>query len=290
MTDSKRRSDRIVLTVPLRIFGADATGREFEKDGRTLTINRHGARIQFHHALNSGQIIRILNLASKQESTFRVIGPVAPYTESGGEWGIENGDPKGNIWGIQFPPMEEEERLEFKALLECKKCRTRAMFPVSLVEVEVLDTAGVIVKPCGRCLGESSWGYAEINLTSRSRSESKSPTNGNGQDTQTPHAKPAVLPCNSAPVTALIRDYCGFSEIVRSENVSSTGFSFTSGKDYAAGQGILATCPYDSRSATVESHARIVQRQEGPEVHRKVYVVRYEPGSEESGSASEFTR
>lgn len=286
MTDGKRRSDRIVLTIPLRVFGNDAAGHEFRKDGRTLTINRHGARIQVHHALSSGQIIRILNLASRQEAAFRVIGAVAPFTERGGEWGVECVDPKDNIWGVQFPPIEETQDADFKALLECRRCHTTALLPVSLVEVEVLDTAGIIVKPCGTCQSESSWGYPEGDpvFSLRSGAESAAATETlSGPPMQ---GKAGQRRLRRAAVRwALIRDYYGSLEIARSETISRGGFCFFSERDYLIGQGILATCPYDSQGTSVETRARIVRCQEDPETHDKVYTVRYELKGDEFAPA-----
>jgi hypothetical protein len=291
MNDGKRRSDRIVLTIPLSVYGKDAAGCEFRKGGRTLTINRHGARIQFHHALSGGQIIRILSLASKKEATFRVIGPVAPFTDRGGEWGVECVDPKANIWGVQFPPIEECQNTGFKALLECKKCHTTALHPVSLVEVEVLDTSGIIIKPCEDCQNESSWGYVEMDPVFSIRSGDKMVAAGKIHSSSRAQKKPSRQRHrqDSQQVSVLVRDYYGSSEIARSESVSQAGFCFFSEKDYMVGQGILATCPYDSQSTRIETRARIVQCQENPETHRKVYVARYEPRSEEFGPAPEST-
>ena len=68
MKSEKRRSDRLMLTVPLRVQGNDPQGAEFAEEARTVTLNRHGARIQISRPLLSGQTIKIKNLVSRKET------------------------------------------------------------------------------------------------------------------------------------------------------------------------------------------------------------------------------
>jgi hypothetical protein len=162
MAAEKRRSDRLMLTVPLVIHGTDPRGATFKDDGRTITLNRHGARIQTGRPLRTGQVVRLVNQISHREADFRVVGPVAPFTEKGGEYGVECLQDQDNVWGIQFPPPAEGSHPDSKALMECRKCRTVAVLPLSLVEVEVLETAGILSKPCQTCdTPSAAWGYAE---------------------------------------------------------------------------------------------------------------------------------
>ncbi|HVA93982.1 MAG TPA: hypothetical protein VNI36_03685, partial [Candidatus Dormibacteraeota bacterium] len=45
----KRRSTRIVQSVPLTVTGVDALGRPFQERTSTLIINCHGCRYQSKH-------------------------------------------------------------------------------------------------------------------------------------------------------------------------------------------------------------------------------------------------
>ena len=132
----KRRSDRLMITLPLVVEGKDSKGQSFDHKARTITINRHGARITTPHPLRAGQTITVTNLAAHKRARFRVVGPIAPATYRGGEWGIECADLNENIWGIQFPPAPADEKHPSKALLECRDCGTTALLRVSLVQVE----------------------------------------------------------------------------------------------------------------------------------------------------------
>jgi len=105
----KRRSTRIVQSVPLTVTGVDALGRPFQERTSTLIINCHGCRYQSKHYVLKNMWV-----------TFEV-----PHNEAGHEprsvrarvtWiqrprtvrelfqiGVELEVP-GNVWGIAFPP------------------------------------------------------------------------------------------------------------------------------------------------------------------------------------------
>ncbi len=182
MAAERRRSDRVKLTIPLRVRGL-ADGQAFDCEARAVDLNRHGARIQISRALPAGQVLRVVNLANHREANFRVAGPVSPLTKQGGvfgmlgpvssrtaegrEYGVECLDTKRNFWGITFPPLAAGEPLDSRALVECRKCRTISLFRLSLVEVDVLQTAGIISWPCKKCGAVSPWGYAEQEAVTR---------------------------------------------------------------------------------------------------------------------------
>ncbi len=268
-----------MLTIPLRVHGKDLKGLPFEKEARSVILNRDGARIQISRPLTSSQTIRIVNLLSHREADFRVVGPVAPPTEKGGEWAVEYLNNKDNIWGIQFPPAKEGEGADSRALLECRKCHSVVLVPLSLVEVDVLETSGLLTKHCQNCDGTVPLGYAEKQLAMGS------PT---GESTMMAEAQAAVKAaatgaelrkhrrvCLQLPV--LVRDYYGGVEITKSENVSKGGFCFASEKGYLLGQAVMAVCPYSTTTQNIEVRARIVRRSDVEGTQRKIYGVRYDP-------------
>lgn len=275
----KRRSDRLLLTVPLRIHGTDPRGVAFKEDARTVTLNRHGARIQVSHPLRSGQTVRLLNLVSHHEADFRVVGPTAPPSEKGSEWGVECLDSKENIWGIQFPPLVGGAGAESKALLECRKCHTVALMQVSLVEVEVLETAGILSRHCQSCGNVRPWGYAEKQVAMEgppgeagmvAEAHAQAGAAARGADARRHRRVALQLP-------VLVRDYYGGAEITKSENISKGGFCFASEKNHMVGEGVLVVCPYGTTAQSIEVRARIVRRREIEGTNRKIYGVRYDP-------------
>lgn len=276
MSINKRRSDRIMLTIPLSVQGTDEKGSKYQEEARTSVLNRHGARINTRRHLQSGEAVRLVNMVSRAGADFRVVGPVTPFSDSGGEFGVEYIDHQENIWGIQFPPLQKGQTAESKALMECRKCHSVALLPVSLVEIEVLESSGILKKECQKCGVTTSWGHAEKQIAMGSPSQSAAIAEAASGPERRRHRRVAL----QLPVR--IRNYEGVVEITKSENISKGGFCFTSQKDYEVGEGIMAVCPYNSSGQSIEVRGRIVRRRTLEGSGTKVYAVSYDLSSRQS--------
>ncbi|HKT10998.1 MAG TPA: PilZ domain-containing protein [Terriglobia bacterium] len=275
MPEEKRRSDRILLTIPLTVKGTDTKGRTFQAEARTLVLNRHGGRIRTKHRLQADQRLSITNTMSRRSSEFRVVGPVSPFSDQGGEYGVEYLHPGQDIWGIQFPPLQHGEVEKSNALLECRKCGQVELLAVSLVEVEVLETSGILSRHCESCNAISQWSYAKKPMAIP---ESAGP----GRDAQPGTAHPPAVRTEkrrfrrvALQLPVRICDYDGGVEITRSENISKGGFCFISEKWYQPGQGIMVTCPYDSKGANIEVRARVVNCNGKKGSRSRIYGVQF---------------
>jgi len=80
-----------------------------------------------------------------------------------------------NFWGITFPRAVGSETPPTSALLQCRKCQTTALLNISLVEADVLETAGILSWPCDSCREVTPWGY-ETNTRRRNWAVSPLPT------------------------------------------------------------------------------------------------------------------
>lgn len=277
MGSDKRRSDRLMLTVPLMVSGADPKGAEFKDNMRTITLNRHGARIMSPRLLASGQTVHITNLVSRREADFRVVGPLSPHSEKGGEWGVECLDGQENIWGIKFPPPPAGQETDSAALLECRQCHTVALLRVSLVELEVLGASGIMTRTCESCKENTPWGYAEKQV-SMSAPSGLTGTTGDAGVAGGPAKGGADLRRHrrvSLQLPVLVRGFSGEFEITKSENVSKGGFCFSSEREFHVGEGVMVACPYSRADQSLEVSAKIVRRQKVDGSNRKVYGVRY---------------
>ncbi len=281
MTFERRRSNRLMLTIPLRVRGSDENGEAFECDAQTIDISRHGARIRIARTLAGGQQVTLINLANRREAPFRVAGPLAPMTKQGGEfgvmgplahgaetedeWGMESLDTNANLWGIRFPPPTQDS--EPKALLACRECGGAELVRLTLVEVDVLETSGIIRHFCPACGHATPWGYAESEIVAEA---ARQPWGEPPPPIERRRHRRAVL-----QIPIQVRDYFGGLEIAKSENVSKGGVCFTSEKSYQLGEGIMVACPYDKNSPNLEVPAQIIVRQEVPRSHRRIYRARY---------------
>ena len=264
-----------MFSIPVSVRGIDEKGKPFETTARTITLNRHGARLQVPHSLKPGQTIRLVNQANSAEAEFRVVGPISPPLDHIGEWGVECVHADNNIWDIYFPAPTEDT--DAHLLLACRNCQALSLQSLSLVEVEVLETAGLLTKPCIRCGESTPWGYSQRAFEVETLAYQAAVREATGgfptlaSERRRSQRKPAQLPVR-------VRDYYGESEVAQTENISLEGFCFGSPRRYLVGQGIVVICPFDPAVEKPEVRARVVRMEPGTEnAERHLYGVRYEP-------------
>lgn len=105
MSDSanQRRSQRLLLRVPIEVRRRTASGQPLVENTNTLAINAHGALISIAPPVTDGEQITVKNIRSGEEETARVVylGPMEGLTM---QVGIEFVRPCPHIWGVVFPP------------------------------------------------------------------------------------------------------------------------------------------------------------------------------------------
>jgi hypothetical protein len=182
---------------------------------------------------------------------------------------MEYVNPKDNIWGIEFPPPPVEQDKP-TALLECQRCHEVALMRISLVEVEVLGTSGIVTKACHKCEVVTPWGHAQKEVSKPTLQNSSA----GGQEPQGAERRRDRRLALQLPT--LVRDYFGGAEVARSENVSKGGVCFAHDKNYLVGEGLLVACPHTTAEKSITVPGRVVRRKEVSGTFRKVYGVRYE--------------
>jgi len=104
-TGAKRRSQRVLMQVGIRIRGKDAQGKDFEELTQTLAINAHGALVLLTARLISGAVVHMRHNKTEEEEECHVafLGPVR-----GGkaEIGLEFSKPCPMFWRVAFPPED----------------------------------------------------------------------------------------------------------------------------------------------------------------------------------------
>lgn len=99
----RRRSMRVLLSVPIQVNGKATDGKPFNEETRTLVVNAHGALISLASRVRAGQSITIANKATQQSQECRVVylgNPQAGKTQMG----VEFTKPSPAFWQIDFPP------------------------------------------------------------------------------------------------------------------------------------------------------------------------------------------
>jgi len=101
----RRRSQRVLMQVAVRIRGTDAQGKPFEEETATLAINAHGALILLQNRVTSGSKVHMRHNRTQEEQECHVafLGPV----RSGkAELGLEFSSPCPTFWRVAFPPED----------------------------------------------------------------------------------------------------------------------------------------------------------------------------------------
>ena len=104
-TGARRRSQRVLMQVGIRVRGKDAQAKDFEEMTETLAINAHGALVLLNARVISGAVVHMKHnkTGEEQECHVAFLGPVR-----GGraEIGVEFSAPNRNFWRVVFPPED----------------------------------------------------------------------------------------------------------------------------------------------------------------------------------------
>jgi len=169
MPGDTRRSERVLLRIPIRAEGKDALGCAFEETSYTLVLNSGGGLIAPRHELRPGAVIRITNIKSQVTCSFEVVVR-AEYSLSGGpEWGVKCLEPEAGIWGVHFPAKTEEPAAGDLAyvLLERERCFSQEVAALAAKEFLVLTTHSSLRRPYRRCQTRTGCTRRPLKLTPR---------------------------------------------------------------------------------------------------------------------------
>jgi len=158
MAGSKaRRSCRVALRVPIRVFGTDYRGVDFTEDAITLLVNLHGAKIRLTHQLLPDSEIRLVSHPTGQDSIFRVVSKLPSSELQFTYWGVENLDPDKNLWGVSIPALQSGEQLAVRVVLECPICSARDSLRSDETLLTALQETGGLTRVCGACNKPGLW-------------------------------------------------------------------------------------------------------------------------------------
>jgi hypothetical protein len=101
----RRRSMRVLLSVPIGVKGKNTSGQEFDEETRTLVVNAHGALISLKAPVSAGQHLTLSNRATRKTVPCRIVYLGAQQAGKV-QMGIEFDSPCPSFWQIDFPPED----------------------------------------------------------------------------------------------------------------------------------------------------------------------------------------
>jgi PilZ domain len=267
---SKRRSDRVSLTLLLEVSGKDAQGQDFKDTAKTVLISRHGAVVVLERELAPGQQIHLRRQApseARREGAARVIGQFGKQRD-GYLYGVEITDVDIDLWGIEFPPVVESNEAVARMLLECCYCHSREVMYLNGLELRAFETNRGIAHHCKTCGVPSIWTQAqqedEKKLTGRGsrskRNNSEAPAEPAPENEQRSRQRLRL----KTRLTACVRQPGTDDELAVCEDISPIGMCFRSKRRYDADAPVDVAVPYSPDAANIFLPARIVYSEEMP--------------------------
>ena len=249
----RRRSDRILAPVRIRLIGNDASGVSFGEETVTVSFNQQGARISLTHSLLPDDIVLIKNLGNGIEEEFRVVGGFQQVIGDRREWGVEAINPNSGIWGVEFTPPAEG--VQPKVLVECGACKKAAQSTLSSIEYDVLLATAMISRHCDRCGETTRWKPSEQPITAEIIGAGTKPAPGT-----TEHRKARRI---RLTMRLRVRNSWGVVDIAQTRDVSKAGLCFVSTQRFAVGDEVFITLPFADYQQPVETKGKIVWSAEG---------------------------
>lgn len=101
----KRRSQRILLKIPVRVTAQFGNDTPIAEDATTLEVNAHGALILLAMKVRAGQKIVVRNSGTGKEQDCRVVH-VREALGGKAEVGIASPFAMPRFWNVEFPPPD----------------------------------------------------------------------------------------------------------------------------------------------------------------------------------------
>ena len=102
---NRRRSQRVLMTIPVRVSGQNSVGLPFEEETHTRAISAHGGLIQVSTQVNRGQRLTLSNVQTKAALEC-VVAHIDRHQGGHPEVGVEFMLPNPVFWHVAFPPKD----------------------------------------------------------------------------------------------------------------------------------------------------------------------------------------
>jgi hypothetical protein len=102
---NRRRSQRVLVTVPVRVSGQNGVGLPFEEDTHTRAISAHGALILLSVQVYRGQRLNLSNVQTKAALEC-VVAHIDRRQSNQPQVGVEFALPNPMFWHVAFPPKD----------------------------------------------------------------------------------------------------------------------------------------------------------------------------------------
>jgi hypothetical protein len=273
----RRKSERVLLRIPIRVEGRDTYGQAFAESTYTLVVNRSGGLIAVSHLLQPGTVLKITNLENQVSCSFQVVMRPARSLSGTPEWGVKCLEPEVEIWGVHFPARAEEPSQAglLHVLLECQECFSREMAALTADQYRRLVAQSSLSGPCAKCATTREWKFALMEVGLDEVSPRLPAPSASGLTPQEEVEKQGDR-CLALKLPLGIRLPDGSEEASTTENISKSGLSFACNLEMHVGERIYVRVGLDSPEGLADVPARVVWRRPTKDKGRAYYGVKLE--------------
>ncbi len=102
---NRRRSQRVLVTIPVRVSGQAGAGSPFQEDTHTRAVSAHGALILMSTQVYRGQRLTLANVQTKAALEC-VVAHIDRHQSEHPQVGVEFMLPNPMFWHVAFPPRD----------------------------------------------------------------------------------------------------------------------------------------------------------------------------------------
>lgn len=105
LVQNRRRGQRVLMKVSVRLSGQNALGSSFQENTHTLSVNTNGALVLLSAAVKKRQLLKIVN-ETTGDSAECFVAHFGQRKGEVAEVGIAFRLPNPNFWRVAFPPKD----------------------------------------------------------------------------------------------------------------------------------------------------------------------------------------
>jgi len=99
----RRRTVRVLLSVPLRVHGITAEGETFAVDTKSHTVSLHGASMEVGRTVALGDVLLLEHGTTHEQAEAKVVNMKKSSRDGKVLVGVEFTDRNLNFWHVVFP-------------------------------------------------------------------------------------------------------------------------------------------------------------------------------------------
>lgn len=254
MNPTKRRPNKVRLSIPTRVRGVSSQNRFFDEETETLWVSDKWLVIPLHYLLDLETEIHILNLSNQMAGTFRVVWVNTRDSDGVYNAGLELLEAQGEMWGVHIPPVEPGDQEAFAhAWLKCRRCQNRGLLPLPEAEEEYLSEGFLSGRECEQCKATTAWVFSDETESAAPRPAATAREKQSEQRAKGRVPMKMKIKVERRKYGHVLEDLC------ETRNVSRKGVYFTSSQIYEVGETVQVVMPYNEGDLAIPVTGRVVR-------------------------------